>query len=72
MGNKITPDQNTETLLTIPELAKILRRSIHSIHKDCQFRRIPFVRVGKRSVRFDPVEIRAFIEKSKVPVRVRS
>jgi len=54
-------------LLTVKELAEMLRCSKYQIYRLTSQRLIPFLRVAGGNLRFDPDEIDAWLEKQKVP-----
>lgn len=60
------PKVPIQTLLTYADLSQILKRSEHALRRDVMHRRIPFKRIGGQ-VRFDPQEIKEWIEKQSVP-----
>lgn len=48
----------TQTLLTRPELAESLGVSVSTISKWMRQRRIPFLKLSPRMVRFEPSQVR--------------
>ena len=52
-------------LLTVPEVAELLRLSAKGVYSLVEARRIPFVRVSNR-VRFIAADLVGFIEKNRV------
>lgn len=65
-----TEQEISLTLLTLPEVSRILKRSHKSIYHDIQRRRIPFVRIGGQ-LRFRHEDIRNFIDSLVVPIKER-
>ena len=58
-------DRNVRILLRTPEAARALGicpRRLFALTKD---REIPVVRIGKRGIRYDVADLRAFAEKNK-------
>ncbi len=56
-----------DRLLVENEVAKITRRAVQSLRNDrCQRRGIPYVKVGRRSVRYLPQDVLAFIESRRI------
>ena len=53
-------------LLTIKEVSKILKMSESSIRKLISCKKIPFIRFGYKTIRFDPVEIEKWIREKSV------
>ena len=53
-------------LLTLVEIAKLLRLSPHTVRKWVQSRRIPIVRLGRKTL-FNYEKISAFVTKHSVP-----
>jgi excisionase family DNA binding protein len=56
----------TTELLTVPEVAALLKISILSVRRLQQRRQIPFVKVGG-SVRFNRTDVAAYLDKQRVP-----
>ncbi len=54
-------------LLTVPEVAALLRMPVTSIYRLTDMRRIPVVRIG-RVLRFERAALAAWIAKQRVPV----
>jgi len=57
-------------LLTVPEVASLLRLTVKGIYAMVEGRRIPFVRVGNR-VRFVRDEVLRWLSESRVPASER-
>ena len=56
-----------DRLLAEDEVAKITRRAVQSLRNDrCQRRGIPYVKVGRRSVRYLPQDVIEFIESRRI------
>jgi excisionase family DNA binding protein len=55
-------------LLTVDELAAWLSTTPYSIRQRVQRRQIPFIRLGARSIRFDPAAINAWLDGQRVDV----
>lgn len=55
------PRLETERLLTIDEVAEVLRISVRTMRRLVACRSLPFIRVG-RLVRFRPEDVRRFLE----------
>jgi excisionase family DNA binding protein len=55
------PRLETEQLLTIDEVAEVLRVSVRTMRRLVACRSLPFIRVG-RLVRFRPEDVRRFLE----------
>lgn len=55
--------ENQDQLVSYKELARIIGLSERALRKYVALRRIPFKRVGSRTIRFDKSEIRAWLEK---------
>jgi excisionase family DNA binding protein len=53
-------------LLTVPEVAQLLRVPPKSVYQLAALRRIPVVRLG-RSLRFDRADVVALIQRNRVP-----
>jgi len=53
-------------LLTIKELSKILKMSESSIRRLIFHKKIPFIKFGYKTIRFDPVEIEKWIREKSV------
>ncbi len=58
-------------LLTVPEVASLLRLTVKGIYAMVEGRRIPFIRVGNR-VRFVRDEVLRWLSESRVPASERS
>lgn len=55
----------TEKLLTAEELAERLGLAVTTIYQAVWHKRIPAIKINKKCLRFDPVEIRAWLESKK-------
>ena len=62
--------KDRQTAITVPELAKMLTLSRRQLYKMAAANRIPNFRVGT-SVRFDPGEIREWIQEGRPVVKRR-
>ena len=51
--------------LTRSEIAEMLRMSVPSVNYLTKTKQIPFIRIGKRAIRFDPDEITEWMETRK-------
>ncbi|HOX28860.1 MAG TPA: helix-turn-helix domain-containing protein [bacterium] len=56
-----------ERLMTVPETARFLNISEPSLRNLMCRRSIPFFHVGERRVRFDPQELRRWLDERRVP-----
>jgi excisionase family DNA binding protein len=56
-----------EKLMTISELADLLSTSKSTIYQSVYHRRIPCVKINKKTLRFDPAAIRAWLESKSRP-----
>jgi excisionase family DNA binding protein len=57
-------------LMTAPEVAKALAVSESTLARLVAAGRIPVIPVGKRGIRFDPADLRAFVAREKTSARV--
>jgi len=57
--------RNTARLMTIEELAQLWAVSKATLYNWVYQKRIPYLKIG-RSLRFDPVEIKAFLDRSRI------
>ncbi len=55
----------TEKLLKIEEVADMLGFSVQGVYSLVFKKKIPAVKISKRALRFDPVEIRKWLEQKK-------
>jgi len=53
-------------LLTIKEVSKMLKMSESSIRKLIFYKKIPFIKLGYKTIRFDPVEIEKWLREKSV------
>lgn len=67
VGSK-TDDGINGRLLTVQEAARYLAVSVSTLYGWVWQRRIPFIKMG-RAVRFDPGDLKAFVEANKQPPR---
>lgn len=58
---------NTNRLLTETEVSEITGKAIQTIRNErCERRGIPYVKVGRRSVRYLPQDILEFIKRHRI------
>ncbi|MGC1798664.1 MAG: helix-turn-helix domain-containing protein [Candidatus Acidiferrales bacterium] len=57
---------STETLLTVPELAALLRLSTSAIRAWVLYKRIPYIKLGGKSIRFRRSDVEALLQRSTV------
>jgi excisionase family DNA binding protein len=65
----VTPPLGNPDLLTVKETAAVLRLSVSTIRSWVLLRRIPFVKLHNKAVRFRRADIDALIAASVVPAR---
>lgn len=58
----------TEKLMTVEELSEKLGLSITTIYQAVWKKRIPAIKVSKKCLRFDPTEIRKWLESKKTQI----
>lgn len=67
-GEEPTAEQRAPQLLTVSEVAALLRLSVKGIYVLVESRRIPVVKVGNR-LRFFRGEIETWLEENRLPLR---
>lgn len=55
-----------ETLLTVPELAALLRLSASAIRAWVLYKKIPYIKLGGKSIRFRRADVEALLQRSTV------
>lgn len=60
------PGGELETLLTVDDVAALLRLTVKGVYSLVEGRRIPFVKVSNR-VRFLPGDVRSWLQENRVP-----
>jgi excisionase family DNA binding protein len=60
-----------EKLLTVEEAAEFVGFRPSTIRKWVRIGFIPYLKIGKRSIRFDPVELREWLKKFRVEKRLK-
>ena len=60
---------NPKELITYEEAAELLGLAKGTVYAMVHQNRLPHIRLGRRLVRFDPVELRAFVEAHRVEAR---
>jgi len=53
-------------LLTVKEVSKMLKMSESSIRRLIFYKKIPFIKLGYKTIRFDPVEIEKWLREKSV------
>jgi excisionase family DNA binding protein len=56
-----------QSLLTVPELAALLRLSTSAIRAWVLHKQIPYIKLGGKSIRFRRVDVDALLQRSVVP-----
>jgi excisionase family DNA binding protein len=51
-----------EELLTVPEVARLLKRSIWSVYQDASAGRLPVTRCGRRNLRFRRADLERWLD----------
>jgi excisionase family DNA binding protein len=62
-------ENGPEGLWGVAETAAFLKTTVHGIYKLVERRSIPHVRLGRRRL-FDPAEIRAWVDRHRVPADI--
>ena len=58
---------NTDHLLTEYEVSKITRKAVQTLRNErCERRGIPYVKTGRRSVRYLPQDVLEFIKNHRI------
>lgn len=60
------PGGELEALLTVDDVAALLRLTVKGVYSLVEGRRIPFVKVSNR-VRFLPDDVRSWLQENRVP-----
>ncbi len=63
---------STPPLLSAQELADVLNVRLTRVYELIHARQIPFTKVGRRQVRFDPVVIRQWLDARTTPAKLQA
>jgi len=63
---------STPPLLSAQDLADVLNVRLTRVYELIHARQIPFTKVGRRQVRFDPVVIRQWLDARTTPAKLQA